>query len=422
MALAIDPHSISAERSVHLASRVGRLLFLSGADTQHVLTGVSGVAQGLGQEVHVLVTPEAILATVGTTDRFVTKLGPEFSVPSVNMERLAAVETLIDDIKGGLKDADIIEQRLDAIELSPQGYSALNAIIGVGFTSASLAKLLGAEWSVVAAAFVAGILSGALRKIFAQFSDNPLMSVFIVAGISGLTAILVLKLVPHASPVLALTAAGMILVPGVPLINGIREISSGNAANGVTRLATGAASVLTIAFALYAVGSLSGAMLPIDQGPGSLSPLPDLLFAGLAAAGFAITFNVSPRAVGFCIAAGMASHALRTSLEQAGMTLPMASFVGAFAAGAIARLAARVYRAPAVTFAFPGVVALIPGSYGFRAGIGGLAIMTQGSAASPLLVSTTIALAITTMVTTTAIGIGIALSLAGSGENTHSTH
>lgn len=272
MALAIDPHPDSAERSVHLASRAGRLLFLSGADTQHVLTGVSGVAQGLGQEVHVLVTPEAILATVGTTERFVTRLGPEFSVPSVNMQRLAAVETLIDDIRGGLNDADIIEQRLDAIELSPQGYSDLTAIIGVRFTTASLAKLFGAEWSVVAVAFVAGIVSAALRKIFAKFSLNPFVSVFIVAALSGLTAILVLRLVPHASPVLALTAAGMILVPGVPLINGIREISSGNAANGVARLATGAASILTIAFALYAVGSLSGATLPIDRGPGSYLP------------------------------------------------------------------------------------------------------------------------------------------------------
>lgn len=422
MALAIDRQQVSAERSAHLAARAGRLLFVNGADTQHVAAGVSYVAEGLGHDVHVMVTPEAILVTVGTRERFTTRLGPEFSAPSVNMERLAAVETLIDDIRGGLNDADIIEQRLDAVEFSSQAYPNLIVVIGVGITTASLAKLFEASWSVVAAAFVAGIISAALRKIFAHFPLNQFVSIFIVAALSGVTAILALKLVPDASPVLALTAAGMILVPGVPLINGIREISSGNAANGVARLATGAASILTIAFALYAVGSLTGATLPIDQGPGSLSSVQDLLFAGLAAAGFAITFNVSPRAVGLCIAAGMASHALRTSLEQTGMTLPMASFVGAFAAGMIARLAARVHRAPAVTFAFPGVVALIPGSYGFRAGIGGLAIMTQGSAASPLLVSTTIALAITTMVTTTAIGVGIALSLAGSGEGTRSTH
>jgi len=66
-----------------------------------------------------------------------------------------------------------------------------------------------------------------------------------------------------------------------------------------------------------------------------------------------------------------------------------------------------------VVFAFPGVVAMIPGSYGFRAGIAGLQVMELGSAASATLVATTLGLAITTAVTTIAIGLGLALPLSG---------
>ncbi|MGX5666445.1 threonine/serine ThrE exporter family protein [Rhizobium daejeonense] len=411
MAKDTETDTVSAEQTVHLVARVGRLLFLSGADTPHVAESVANVARGLGHTVHVLITPGAILATVGSNERFSTKVGPEFTTPAVDMGRLTAIRAVVDDILGGLRDPDIIDGRLDAIEALSGRYPSFIVVLGVALTTASLARLFGASWTVVAAAFIAGIASACLRRLLPRFGLNQFLATFVVAVLSGLAGVLALRLWSDASPVLVLTAAGMILVPGVPLINGIREISSGNAGNGVARLTTGTMTVLAIGFALYAVGSLTGATLPVDVGPGSLSVAQDLVYAGLAALGFAVLFNVPPSAIGFCIAAGMTSHGLRTGLEQLGAALPISSLLGALAAGLIARFAAGIHRVPAVVFAFPGVVAMIPGSYGFRAGIGGLLIMTQGSAASPSLVSLTAALAITTMVTTMAIAIGLTLSL-----------
>jgi uncharacterized membrane protein YjjB (DUF3815 family) len=65
-----------------------------------------------------------------------------------------------------------------------------------------------------------------------------------------------------------------------------------------------------------------------------------------------------------------------------------------------------------VTFAFPGIVAMIPGAYAFRAGIGGLEIMRAGANAPPALVAETIGLAVTAIVVTAAIAIGLCLALA----------
>jgi uncharacterized membrane protein YjjB (DUF3815 family) len=138
----------------------------------------------------------------------------------------------------------------------------------------------------------------------------------------------------------------------------------------------------------------------------------DFLFSALAGAGFALLFNVPVRAAWACVVCAMAGHGLRTALEHLGLDLALGSLVGAFAATFLARLIAGHFRVSPVTFAFPGVVAMIPGSYAFRAGAGGLAVMQAGAGASPALIGETLGLAVTAVVVTAAIAIGLCLALA----------
>nr|WP_235983833.1 hypothetical protein [Mesorhizobium neociceri] len=67
---------------------------------------------------------------------------------------------------------------------------------------------------------------------------------------------------------------------------------------------------------------------------------------------------------------------------------------------------------PVITFALPGVVAMIPGAYAFCAGIGGLGIMDAGADAPLALIGDTIGLAITAILMTAAIAVGLLLALA----------
>lgn len=411
---ALQPRaSISPARAAHIAARIGRLLYVNGADTRHVVHNVTEVARHLGHAAHVLVTPEGILVTVGTEEQFSTKVGHEVTATAVNMGKLLEIQRVVDDVRIGKDGFAAIEQRIDAAESDGHDYPEYVVMLGVAVTTGSLAMLFGSSCSVAIVSFVTGLVSAFLRKHLPAFLPNAFAVTFATAIISGLVAVFALRLWPGESPILALTAAGMILVPGVPLINGIREIATGHAGNGIARLATGISLVLAIGFALYTVGFMTGADLPVDVGPGTLPVIEDLLFSALAAAGFALLFGVPPRSIGFCLLAGMAGHGLRTGLEELGLSLPIASLIGAVSAALVARLAAAVHRVPAVVFAFPGVVAMIPGSYGFRAGIGGLQLMAQGATAPHDLIANTLALAITTAVTTIAIGIGLALPLSG---------
>jgi len=405
------PQDATAAVVAHLGARAGRLLMMHGADTDHAQQRVTGIVHDLGHEAHVFISAEAILLTVGSGSQFRTKVGHQMTGPGVDMTRLMYLEQLLDAVHQQPMAPDVIDARLDVIEHEPVGYSVFLIMLGVAVTAGSLARLFGANWPVVGAAFIAGCCSILVRSLLALQRVNAIASVFVTALVSGLLGTLVLRLEPSASPVLCLTAAGMILVPGVPLINGVRELVDGHAGNGIARLAISALIVLVIGFALLLATTVAGDALPVDAAPGTLPVLEDVLFSALAAIGYALLFNVPMASMWVCILCGALSHGTRTALSSTVLGIAGGSLVGAFVAGVIARLAGRHYRVPAVTFAFPGIVAMIPGSYGFRAGIGGLHLMTLGKGAPLGLIAETLALAITAVVVTIAIAAGLSLAL-----------
>ncbi|WP_426132618.1 threonine/serine ThrE exporter family protein [Pseudomonas sp. PWP3-1b2] len=413
---------VSLERVAHMTARIGRILLTYGADTQHTQRILAQLARALGHPVQVMGTAEALLVTVGCEAHFQTTVGHALSGTTVDMGTLMALQQVVDGICLGTLKAQAIDAQLDAVEHAPPQHSPMVMTLGMAITAASLARLFGAQWSVVVAAFVAGVLSVVLRRLMGRYSLNSVATVFMTACLSGLGSILVLRACPGVSPALCLTAAGMILVPGVPLINGVRDLVSGHPGSGLARIATGALTVLVISFALFIAGAAAGDRLPVGSGPGSLPLGQDVLFAATAALGYAVFFNVPWRVLWVCVLCGMAAHGVRTLAQQYGLDLACASLLGAFAAGLVAVIAAARFRVPPVAFAFPGIVALIPGSYGFRAGIGALQLMSLGADSPAVLIAQTTSLAITTAIVSAAIAVGVLLALAVRPERHLSEH
>jgi uncharacterized membrane protein YjjP (DUF1212 family) len=395
----------------HVTLRLGRLMLVNGADAARVQAGVATLARRLGYEAQLLVLAEGLLLTLEDEHSFRTKLGHAISGMNVNMGALAALDDIVRKTATA-PDIEAIDRQLDAVERADNRYPHWLVAIGMGLTAASMARLFGGVWPVVGVSVLVGIVNLLLRQRFAASSMNPIATAALVALASGLVGALAMKAFPDASPTLCLVAAGMILVPGVPLINGVRETLGSHVATGIARLTVGAITVMAIAFGLFLAASLAGGTLPVASKPALLPVGEDLLFSALAAIGFALLFNVPSKAVWACMLCGMAGHGLRTALAHMGLNLVAGSLVGALAAGLLARLLARHFKVPAITFAFPGVVAMVPGSYAFRAGIGGLGIMDAGADASLALIGDTIGLAITAILMTVAIAVGLLLALA----------
>src|SRR6202023_1867611 len=82
------------------------------------------------------------------------------------------------------------------------------------------------------------------------------------------------------------------------------------------------------------------------------------------------------------VVCGVASHTLRTLCMHLGVDVVGGTLIGALAVGFLAQGFSQLFRAPAVAFAFPGVVAMIPGAFAFRMVIGCLQIVAAGAAAA----------------------------------------
>ena len=127
---------------------------------------------------------------------------------------------------------------------------------------------------------------------------------------------------------------------------------------------------------------------------------------GLTAASLARLFSSDWPAFGVAWLAGSAGMWLRQGIDLVSGTL-----IGALVVGFLAQGFSWRFRAPSAAFAFPGVVAMIPGAFAFRAVIGSLQIVHAGAAAAPVLVTETLALAAACVLMVAAIAVGIAAPL-----------
>jgi uncharacterized membrane protein YjjP (DUF1212 family) len=394
------------EEVAHLSLQVGRLLLLNGSDTEQVEAAVIRFAAGFGCEAHLMVSYEALLLTIVAAGQFRTKIGHRVPAMNVGMTVVGAVNRVVIGAATGQLALAQARAKLDAAEHEKPEYHRAVVMIALGLTAASLSRLFGGDWRTFAVTWLAGIAGTWLRQELARRRFNPIFIPFAAASLGGIIGAAAVLLGASGAPALCLVAPGMILMPGVPLINGVQDLIRNHMTLGISRLGFASLATIAIAFGLFVATVVTGVTIPVDA-PARVIGLPeDAVFSAVAAIGYAFLFNVPGRMAWACLVCGVASHTLRTLCVHLGMDIISGTLIGALATGSLAQAFAWHFAAPAATFAFPGVVAMIPGAYAFRAVIGALHIV-HGASAAPL-VTETIALGITVLLMVGAIGIGIA--------------
>lgn len=401
------------ETAAHCLLQFGRILLQNGADTGRVQLAIRRFATALGYEARLFVSYEGLILTLVAEGRFATKIGSRIPAMNVGMSQAAAAYHVLDQVEGGRLDVAAASAALEALEHRPPEYSRYLVALGIGMTAASLSRLFGGDWAAFAACWVAVFFGTLVRQDLGRRGLSPVVVAFVTAVVSGLLGGLGARLLGSHTAALCLVAPGMVIVPGVPLINGVQDMLRNHAGVGVARLGFAAFVIAAIGLGLEIAASLSGVPLPLEMPSGSIPVPEDAIFAALAALGFVLLFSVPLRLAWAAAACGLASHTVRAALMQyAGFDIVSGTLVGALLAGGLAQIFAARLEAPAATFAFPGVVAMVPGIYGFRTVAGILQIVSAGPAPPAVLVDETVALALTVLMITAAITIGIAAPLA----------
>jgi uncharacterized membrane protein YjjB (DUF3815 family) len=94
------------------------------------------------------------------------------------------------------------------------------------------------------------------------------------------------------------------------------------------------------------------------------------IWLGLAAIGFAVLFNVPRRALGTIFVIAAWGGLTKLWIQQQGIVVALAAFVGASLIGLLSVMAAHQRKAPPMIFAIPAVIPMIPGFFAYQAMVG----------------------------------------------------
>jgi len=137
--------------------------------------------------------------------------------------------------------------------------------------------------------------------------------------------------------------------------------------------------------------------------------LQNAFWAGIAALGFAVLFNVPVRTLFACAICGAIAYATRTlAATSIGLSMEAATLAGATLVGFAAVLFSRRLHVPAPVLVMPGVIPLIPGALAFRTMID-LLNLSAAPAADETLVAIAAVKSFKTALIIGAIAAGVAI-------------
>ncbi|MBL8920316.1 MAG: threonine/serine exporter family protein [Myxococcaceae bacterium] len=284
----------------------------------------------------------------------------------IDLERLAVLDELLNrviDRTLSVSDARLELRRLSAV---PRWPTAVRLLAGAG-SSAGAAILFGGS---VSDFFIAGVGGVLLRAILLRTQREPglrFLENFLGGAVAAVTAWFATLFWPgHSRDVLVL-AVVIPLLPGMVLTTGLAEITFKNLVSGTARLVDAAVTLLSLVFGI-------GLVLSFEQWTG-VRPEPAGLLAPaawwwqamaivVASLSFGVSLGLPRPRLGIAVASGSVVWLAQLVLRS--WTPTPAAFVSAVVLAASANAFARSTRKPAQLFLLPGLLLLVPGSFGFK--------------------------------------------------------
>jgi len=364
---------------------LGQALHVSGAPAHDLEGAMTTIGRRLGARVEgfAVLTFLALTVVAGEHTRRVELL--RLPAYDYNMDRLIALDALCRDI-ASVDDLAAYRERLEAIMRQPPPWSGWR-FAGLGFLlSASVAVLLGGGLAealcggVIGLGFVWGVL------LFARVPRLGPAAPVVLCALAAFLAQGMAHLFTQQVPFIAAVAGIVLIMPGFTLTVAMSELATQNYLAGTGRL-TGAFVLLFLMGAGLVIGTQVGlATMPALPFPDSLKPLPAwaiwLAMAGLGVSLLAVLqapWSSVLVSAGACLLAWAAY-----SLVNAAMGNVVGAFAGTLAVATAGHLYQFVSKRPATLVQIPGLIALVPGSMGFR---GVHALIEQDSVAGISLLS-----------------------------------
>ena len=359
-----------------VASEAGHILLENGAEISRVEDIMARISSYYGVDSGSFFVLSNGIFTTGQAEKIRSSGGQASTYANVafipirgaQLAKVTAVNRLSYDISAGKYTLEQARARLEEIKAIPFK-SAWAQVLASAFGAAGFSAVFGGGFLDCAAAFVVGFI----LYIFVLTVSGRYFSK-IVAGVSNallasLLCIAFWRIGFGSSLSNIIIGAVMPLIPGVPFVNGVRDLANSDYMAGLKRMTDAMLSFLCLALGVSLSfildGTLFGGVIYLSGmsvNPETASLASQALAALIGTLAFAVLYGVDRQqypAAGLIGIAGWLAYLI--CFRYAGMTAPVATAVAAFLVSLLGRIAAVPTRCPAQVFLLSGLFTLVPG-------------------------------------------------------------
>ena len=346
-----------------LAATMGYHLAMSGAETFRVEDTIHRILRAYGVECEVFAIPNCVSVSLEAANGKPLMIMKRIGFHGNDLEALEKLNALSRRICAERPDVDEamtwLEETMKACRSYGTGVFYLGSVlVGLGFCLVFGGTLLDCLW-----AGAMGLIIGLITRFMDKQEANPFFSTLLAACCMALPAYIAAGLGLMNSPDAAIIGALMILVPGLPITNSMRDIIYGDTNSGIIRVVQVILTALAIALGTAAAWHLTTGVYGLTGSTTvSWHPLAQAIAVFVGCCGFCILFNVHGRGCVLCIIGGVATWMLYLLWGALGCDIYAANLFAALFAALYAEVMARVRKCPSMPYLVITILPLLPGA------------------------------------------------------------
>lgn len=237
------------KKVLKLAMYAGEIMLTSGGEIYRVEKTINKICKSCGVEyVNTFVTPTGIFAAIDNGDSDDILHSYIFRIHSIDTDLNKVY--LVNKFAWEFTTSDMtVEDGIKALHKISQKnvYSASSRIIAAAFVAALFSLTAGGTLSDSIIAFFVGALSYSIYRLLNRYKVNFFICSMCCIAIATLFALIFACIIPNASYSTIVIGAMVLFVPGVALVNSIRDFLSGDMSSGLARLAEVALTGISLA-------------------------------------------------------------------------------------------------------------------------------------------------------------------------------
>ena len=363
----MEQRTVNSDDVLEMASEAGHILLENGAEISRVEDTMERISSHYGvKSGHFFVLSNGIFTTSSQNRYAKVEFIP---IRAIQLSKVVEINRMSYDIAAGRLTLDEARLRLERIKSMP-AKPALEQIAGAAFGAAGFCAVFGGGFMDCAADFAIG----ALLYVFCLFFSGRYLSK-IVGGICNaliatLLCIASYKMGFGGSLSNIIIGAIMPLIPGVPFVNGVRDLADSDYIAGLTRLTDAMLGFFCIALGtgigFMADGMLSGGMIHLSGMTVNASTAGlgwQSLAAFIGTSAFAILFGVPRKQYLTCGLIGSLGWAAFLVLTREAHTSAFAGItLSSIFICILSRISAVPSKCPSTVFLLCGIFPLVPGA------------------------------------------------------------